>query len=180
MRTDGLSPGDKELWQRVATDDVARGPVSDLDFAAWLEGRLSPAEAARIEAAVAADPDLRRAALDLSEVLGQPLPVAPARLAVRAKALVGFEVERRSARTGLFGWLLSHDRRFATQRALALGMAVVVAGAGFMMGGGLGSSLAQERYATAVASRAGTTTGTASQAWSSAFELTELPTAEGI
>ena len=127
MTTDGLSPNDKELWQRVATDDVARGPVSDLDFAAWLEGRLPAAEAARVEAAVAADPELRRAALDLSEVLGQPLPAAPARLEVRARALVGFEAERRAARGGLFDWLLAPDRRFAAQRALALGCAVVVA-----------------------------------------------------
>lgn len=178
MTTDGLSPGDKALWQRVATDDVVRGPVSDLDFAAWLEGRLPAAEAARIEAAVAADPELRRAALDLSEVLVQPLPAAPPRLAVRAKALVGFEAERRFTRGGLFVWLLAPDRRFALQRALALGCAVVVAGAGFTMGGGLGASLAQERYASAAASA--TYSGTASQAWNSAFELTDLPTAEGI
>ncbi len=178
MTTDGLSPGDKELWRRVATDDVARGAVSDLDFAAWLEGRLPAVEASRVEAAVAADPELRRAALDLAEVLGLPLPAAPERLAVRARALVGFEAERRSARTGLFDWLLARDRRFAVQRALALGCAVVVAGTGFMMGGGLGASLAQERYASAASSAA--RSGSASQAWNAAFELTELPTAEGI
>ena len=59
-------------------------------------------------------------------------------------------------------------------------VAVVVAGTGFMMGGGLGASLAQERYAAGSAAGARATVGTASQAWSSAFELTELPTAEGI
>ena len=183
MNTDGISRSDKELWQRVAMDDVAREPVTDLDFAAWLDGRLSAAEAARIEAAVAADPALRRAALDLSEVLGQPLPAAPARLEVRARALVGFEAERsRPARVGLFRWLSGRDRRFGFQRAMALGMAAIVAGTGFVMGGGLGASVAQERYAMVTVARTGTGNGNAnvSQAWSSAFELTELPTAEGI
>ena len=88
---------------------VASGAVSDLDFAAWLEGRLSETAAARIEAAVAADPEMRRAALELSEVLGMPLPAAPARLEVRAKALVGFEVEQRAGRVGLFDWLFASE-----------------------------------------------------------------------
>lgn len=179
MSTDDLPRGGKELWQRVAADDVARGAVSDLDFAAWLEGRLPAVEAARVEAAVAADPELRRAALDLADLLGQQLPEAPARLAVRARALVGFEAERASARGGLIDWLLSRDRRFGFRRAVALGAAVVVASAGFMMGGGLGASLAQERQAVVSQARGGTTEVAASQGWTSAFELTELPTAEG-
>ncbi|HLM14951.1 MAG TPA: hypothetical protein VK362_21325, partial [Reyranella sp.] len=96
MSTERPTQSDRELWQRLATDrGVASGTVSDLDFAAWLEGRLSETAAARIEAAVTADPEMRRAALELSEVLGRPLPAAPARLEVRAKALVGFEVEQR-------------------------------------------------------------------------------------
>ena len=180
MSTDSFPGSDKEPWHRTAADDVVRGAVSDLDFAAWLEGRLPDGEAARVEAAIAADPGLRRAALDLSEVLGQPLPVAPARLAVRAKALVGFEVERRSARTGLIDWLLNRSRRFTFQRAMALGIAVLVAGAGFMMGGGLGASLAQERYASVSVSRAGAAGSSGLQGWASAFELNELPTADGI
>ena len=98
MSTERPTQSDKELWRSLATDHVvAPGPVSDLDFAAWLEGRLSETAAARIEAAVAADPEMRRAALELSEVLGMPLPAAPARLEVRAKALVGFEVEQQRA-----------------------------------------------------------------------------------
>lgn len=180
MKTDGPSPSDKALWQGVAADDVARKPVSELDFAAWLEGRLPAAEAARIEAAMAADPALRRAALELSEVLGQPLPAAPARLAVRARALVGFEAERSAARPGLFDWLLGRDRWFGFQRAVALGMAVVVAATGFVMGGGIGASVAQERHAAVAVTRSGIAGGTATQAWSGAFDLTELPTAEGI
>ncbi|MBL6614540.1 MAG: hypothetical protein ISP49_21575 [Reyranella sp.] len=152
MSTDRPTQSDKELWQSLATGrDVAswvvKAPVSDLDFAAWLEGRMSEEAAARIEAAVATDPDLRRAALELSEVLGQPLPIAPARLEVRAKALVGFEVERRPpALPGLFDWLFASDRRFAFQRAAAMSAAVVIAISGFMLGGGLGESMAQERH----------------------------------
>src|SRR5882672_6067730 len=99
MSTERPTQSDRELWRSLAADRVAPGPmsgaVSDLDFAAWLEGRLSETAAARIEAAVAADPEMRRAALELADILDKPLPAPPARLEVRAKALVGFEVERR-------------------------------------------------------------------------------------
>ena len=150
MSTERPTQSDRELWQRLATDRaIASGPVSDLDFAAWLEGRLSETAAARIEAAVAADPEMRRAALELSDVLGMPLPAAPARLEVRAKALVGFEVERHAARVGLFDWLFARDRRFALPRLATMTAAVIIAISGFMLGGGLGESMAQERYAHA-------------------------------
>lgn len=150
MSTERPTQSDRELWQRLATDrGVASGTVSDLDFAAWLEGRLSETAAARIEAAVAADPEMRRAALELSEVLGMPLPAPPARLEVRAKALVGFEVEHRAPRVGLFGWLFARDRRFALPRLATMTAAVIIAISGFMAGGGLGESMAQERNAHA-------------------------------
>jgi hypothetical protein len=153
---------DKELWQSLAIVQDAAGPVSDMDFAAWLEGRLPETAAARIEAAVAADPEMRRAALELSEVLGQPLPMPSPRLEVRAKALVGFEVERFPKRGGLFDWLFTGDRWFTTQRAGALAAAVMIAVSGFLLGGGLGNSLAQEhqRYASAASS---STTDTSSE-----------------
>jgi hypothetical protein len=149
MSTERPTRSDKELWRSLAADrSVAPGTVSDLDFAAWLEGRLSETAAARIEAAVAADPEMRRAALDLSEVLGMPLPAAPARLEVRAKALVGFEVEQRpEQRVGLFDWLFAMNRRFALPRLAMMTAAVIIAISGFMLGGGLGESMAQERYA---------------------------------
>jgi anti-sigma factor RsiW len=154
MSTERPTESDKELWRSLASDRaVASGPVSDLDFAAWLEGRLSETAAARIEAAVAADPEMRRAALELSEVLGMPLPAAPARLEVRAKALVGFEVEQRAdqgtGRVGLFDWLFAMNRRFALPRLAMMTAAVIIAISGFMLGGGLGESMAQERYASA-------------------------------
>ena len=152
-------------------DDVAPAPVSDLDFAAWLEGRLSEAEAARIEAAVAQDPEMRRAAMELADVLGTALPAAPARLEVRAKALVGFAVERARPRAGLFDWLFAKDRRFMMQRAVALSAAVVIAVSGFMLGGDLGASVAGERYAANLPQTSTT---------SNSNELTEFLVSDGI
>ncbi len=173
MSTERPPRSDKELWRSLATgQNVASDSVSDLDFAAWLDGRLSETAAARIEAAVAADPEMRRAALELADVLGMPLPAVPARLEVRAKALVGFEAERRVRRLGLFDWLFASGQRFALQRAMALTAAVVIAVSGFMLGGGLGELLAQERY---VSSTPQTTTAT-----DTSNELTEFLVSDGI
>ncbi|MFZ5780946.1 MAG: hypothetical protein ACOY4R_12180 [Pseudomonadota bacterium] len=173
MGTEHTSRKDRELWRSLAAAPaLPQAPVSELDFAAWLEGRLPEAAAARVEAAVAADPELRRAALDLAEVLGTPLPAAPTRLAVRAKALVGFEAERHSARGGLLSRLLPRGRSFALQRAVTLAAAVLIAGGGFMLGGGLGESMAQERYAV--------TTSQASPTTDASNELADLFTVDGI
>jgi anti-sigma factor RsiW len=172
MSTERTTRSDKELWQSLAAgQNVVPDSVSDLDFAAWLEGRLPERDAARIEAAVASDPEMRRAALELADVLGMPLPAAPARMEVRAKALVGFEAERRARRLGLFDWLFASDPRFVLQRAVALTAAVLIAVSGFMLGGGLGESLAQERY---VSSTPQTTTTDPSN------ELTEFLVSDGI
>ena len=145
MSSDHPPKSDKELWQSLALAPGAVSAVSEIDLAAWLEGRLDERDAARIEAAVVADADLRAAAVELSEVLGQPLSVAPARLLVRAQALVGFEAERQAAAAGSWfgGWL-----SFGIQRAVMATAAVIVAISGFMMGGGLGESFAQDRHAT--------------------------------
>jgi hypothetical protein len=146
MSTDRISKTDRELWQSLTTGpDVASAAVSDMEFAAWLEGRLSEAEAAHIEASVAADPELRRSALELSEILGKPLPVAPARMAVRAQSLVGFDVERQAGSGGWLSGLLSMAGAFAVPRAAMATMVLVVAAGGFMMGGGLGESYAHEK-----------------------------------
>lgn len=147
MNTERTPRTDKELWQSLAPDrDVVPQPISDLDFAAWLDGRLPEAAAARIEAAVAADPEMRRAALDLADVLREPLPAVPARLAVRAQALVGFEAERQAAREGFLDRLFFSGTRHALSRAAMAAMVIVIAGAGFVVGGGLGESFAQQRY----------------------------------
>jgi len=152
MRRDRISKTDKELWQSLSTGpSVASASVSDLDFAAWLEGRLTDPEAARIDAALAADPDMRRAALELSDILGKPLPQAPARMAVRAQSLVGFEVERRAGESGWLAGLLSISGAFALPRTAMASLAVLVAITGFMVGGGLGDSYAQEKVAKTAA-----------------------------
>jgi hypothetical protein len=145
MTTDRNPKTDKELWQSLATGPVASTAVSDMDFAAWLEGRLSETQSAHIEAAVAADPEMRLAAMELADILGMPLPAAPARMAVRAQALVGFEVERRVASRG---WLASLLDGFALPRAVMAAATVIVAVSGFMLGGGLGESYAQEKVAS--------------------------------
>jgi anti-sigma factor RsiW len=91
MSTEPIPMADQEFWRSLAMDGGAvSGSISDNDLAAWLEGRLAPAEAARVDAILAADPVQRAAAIELSEILAKPLPAAPARLAVRAQALVGF------------------------------------------------------------------------------------------
>ncbi len=151
MSTERNPLSDKELWQRLSAEPaVAPAAVSDLDFAAWLEGRLSEAAAARIEAAVAADPDMRRAALDLADMLGTPLPEAPPRMAVRAQALVGFEAERQMQRGGgLLGGWRSWGAALGVPRAAWATAAVLVAATGFMLGGGLGESYAQQKYVVA-------------------------------
>jgi anti-sigma factor RsiW len=148
MSTERNPTSDKELWRSLAANDVASAPVSDLDFAAWLDGRLSETDAARVEAAMADDPEMRRAALELADILGKPLPPTPPRLEVRARALVGFEVERSAGRGSLFDWLFAKDRRFVLQRAVALTAALMIAVSGFMLGGGLGETVANERYAS--------------------------------
>src|SRR6267154_2307767 len=102
MSTERTNPSDKELWRSLAVGrDVAPAPLSDLDFAAWLEGRLSETAAARIEAAVAAERQVER------------------------------QAERAAGRAGLFGWLFAKDRRFGMQRVVALTAAVVIAVSGF-------------------------------------------------
>ena len=154
MTTERSPKSDRELWRSLA---LGRGPlsssaVSDLDFAAWLEGRLPEAEAARIDAAVARDPELRAASVELAEILGRPLPAPPSRLVVRAQALVGFAAERsigRHAHTRVLTSLAALLSPFGSlQRGLMAGLAVAVAAAGFVMGGGLGESFAAQKYAS--------------------------------
>lgn len=145
MSTERIPLSDKELWQAFAAGrPVAPVTVSDMDFAAWLEGNLSETEAAHIEAVVATNPEMRRAAVELADILGKSLPTAPARLSVRAQALVGFEVEKRAPRRS---WLAGLLPSFEFQRGVMAAAALVVAAMGFMMGGGLGESFAEQHYA---------------------------------
>jgi hypothetical protein len=150
MSTNRIPESDKELWQGLSPSlSTAPTTVSDLDFAAWLEGRLPDARAAQIDAAVTADPELRLAAMELADILGMSLPAAPPRMTVRAQALVGFEAERQSSRRSWLSVLLpSFGGDFSFQRGAMAGAAVMIAAVGFAMGGGLGESYAHEKYAT--------------------------------
>ena len=155
---------DNELWRSLASQPaIAPVVVSEMDLAAWLEGRLTEEAAGPIEAAVAADPALRRAALDLADILGRPLPAAPERMVVRARALVGFEAERRSASCGSFGrWLFGRPREALRQGVMAVA-AVMIATGGFMVGGGLGESLAHQREGSSATATAGTTSAASNE-----------------
>lgn len=152
---DDLPASDKELWRRLdANGAVGVRPVDDLEFAAWIEGRLGEAEAARLEASIAADPEMRRAALDIADILGKPLPAAPERMAIRARALVGFEAERQVARKGFGDWLLNWMAPSALRPAAVTMAAIAIAAGGFTMGGGLGASFAQQHYEASGSQRA--------------------------
>ena len=148
MSTENIPLDDKALWRRLATSPVAPAAVSDMDFAAWLEGRLPETAAARIEAAVATDPALRQAALELADILGKPLPVAPPRMAVRAQALVGFPAERQVRKSWLASLLPDFGQGFALQRGALAACAVFVAAVGFMLGGGLSQRYEEAVYAS--------------------------------
>ncbi len=164
MSTERTPRSDKELWRSLASQPaIAPVAVSDMDLAAWLEGRLTEEVAGPIEAAVAADPTLRRAALDLADILGRPLPAAPERMVVRARALVGFEAERRSASGGSFvRWLFGRPRQALRQGVMAVA-AVTIATGGFMVGGGLGESLAQQREGSLATETASTTSAASNE-----------------
>jgi hypothetical protein len=150
MSTKRTPLSDEDLWRSLATDPVAPAAVSEMEFAAWLEGQLGEVDAARIDAAVSANPELRRAALELSDILGKPLPAPPPRMAVRAQALVGLEAEKRASRgSWLAGLLPAFGQGFGMQRGALAGMAVAVAAVGFMLGGGLGESYTTQKYASA-------------------------------
>lgn len=150
MSTKQTPLSDKDLWQSLSMDSpVAPAVVSDMDFAAWLEGRLPEATAARIELAVASDPAMRQAALELADILGKPLPAPSPRLAVRAQALVGFPAEVQAPRKSWLARIFpALAEGFALQRSAMAGMAIVVAAVGFLLGGGLGETYVEGKYAS--------------------------------
>ena len=115
---------------------------------------MPPEDAARVDAAIVSDALLRAATLELVEILGKPLPAPPPRMAVRAQALVGGgRAVAGSARgwrplSWMSGLLPAFDAGFSFQRGAMAGMAIVVAAVGFMMGGGLGKSFVERKYAS--------------------------------
>lgn len=174
MNTQRTPRSDKELWRSLSSPSaVASAAVSEMELAAWLEGRLTEEAAGPVEAAVAADPALRRAAIDLADILGMPLPAAPERMVVRARALVGFEAERKMASGGLFvRWLFGRSRH-ALQQGVMAAAAVVIAAGGFMVGGGLSESLARQGEGYSA-------TETASTSSTASNEVSEFFAGDGI
>jgi hypothetical protein len=153
MSTERIPLDDKALWRSLAIErPVAPVAVSDMDFAAWLEGTLPETEAARIDAAVTAEPALRQAALELADILGKPLPAPPARMAVRAQALVGFPAERQARKGWLASLLPGFGQGLGFQRGALAATAVIVAAVGFMMGGGISQQYQQAVYASSQSS----------------------------
>lgn len=137
---------DQALWARLkagapANDDARLPAVSDEDLVAWLDGRLAPDAAARVEARLAADPGMLDQALETTGALREAATPAPERLVTRARALVGFEAERSAPVAGrLSGWFTRWRRRI--EITAVTGAFLVVCATGFSLGGGF-----QEAYA---------------------------------
>ncbi|MGE3648552.1 MAG: hypothetical protein AB7G10_09470 [Reyranellaceae bacterium] len=143
----------RALWQRAkasgqaAAPSAAARPVGDAMIAAWLDGRLPEADAARVERYLVEHPQALQTALDTHNALADArrAPV-PDRVVVRAQALVGFAAERRASGGGLAG-LFGSWRRALEMAAVGAAFVVVIAG-GFSLGG-----FTQEVYAQSARSR---------------------------
>ena len=98
MSTERTPLSDKELWQSLAAARADRACGRVGHGFRRLAGR--PAVRRRRRPASRRPwrpiPEMRQAALELADILGRPLPAPPPRMAVRAKALVGFEAEQRT------------------------------------------------------------------------------------
>jgi hypothetical protein len=141
---------DRALWARLkagarVTDAAQLPPVFDEELAAWLDGKLPPDAAARVEARLAADPKMLGLALDAAAALRAAAAPAPERLVTRARALVGFEAEqRRRPAGGLFGRFAGWRRAF--EMALVASAFLVVCVTGFSLGGGFQEAYAGEQF----------------------------------
>ncbi|MBM3620376.1 MAG: zf-HC2 domain-containing protein [Alphaproteobacteria bacterium] len=135
----------RALWQRTKVAETAGAAASravdDAMIAAWLDGRLSEADTARVERHLVEYPQALQAVLDTRNALADAAraPV-PDRVVVRAQALVGFAAERKVGGGGLAG-LFGSWRRALEMAAVGAAFVVVIAG-GFSLGGGT-----QEAYA---------------------------------
>jgi anti-sigma factor RsiW len=141
MTDDSGDRGDRALWTRLARRRAPAQAVPPDDLAAWLDGRLDEAAAARVEAALVADPALLDAALETQRVRTGALPAAPDRLLVRARALVAPVVVAPTPRFGFWGGWLGRGVQWAAVATLAL----VISVGGFALGDDTQSALAGQR-----------------------------------
>jgi hypothetical protein len=142
----GLTPTDPPdgaaLWRGRAAP--AAGAVSALDVAAWLDGRLGDVDAARVEAALAADPALLSQALDASMAVREAAPdAASERLVVRARALVEPRVHAAPSVGTLLGELFGRGWRAGAQWSAVAAALLAVSVGGFSLGSGFGAAYAQ-------------------------------------
>jgi hypothetical protein len=141
MTDDSGDRGGRALWTRLPRRPAPARAVSPEDLAAWLDGRLDEAAAARVEAALVADPALLDAALETHRVQTGPLAAVPDRLVVRARALVAPAVVAAAPRFGFWGGWLGRGVRWGAIGTLAL----VISVGGFALGDGTQSALAGQR-----------------------------------
>jgi hypothetical protein len=138
------------LWRQAQAAAVTRpiAPVSALDLAAWIDGKADAGLAARVEAAVAADPVLLDMALAAMSGPTEIDHAASARLTVRARALVAPQIKP-VARGGavLSNWKSWRRRMEWAVVALAL---VVAAGTGVWIGGDVGDQVLTQTTITSL------------------------------
>jgi anti-sigma factor RsiW len=145
---------DLALWRRTterfgAPAGTPQAEADALLLAAYLDGRLDPAELELCEARLAAEPALLELFLQSDEALGATQAVSERQLARAAKLVAGEELARPSLASRLFGsrreagggWL----RQRAASLAATVAAVVLVSALGFEIGR-FGYAVAAENY----------------------------------
>jgi hypothetical protein len=126
--------------------------VEEETFFAWLDGELGPEDAARVEAEMAADPELQRRAAEhraLAEQLrGAFEPVAQAPLPKRLEAAI------RANESSVVSLAEARERRAARRMLPAWGQAAAIA-ATLVLGIAVGTTLNGQRGASPVEAQGG-------------------------
>jgi len=140
--TDEFDPTEgRRLYRQYAGEGTARkASVSPLELAAWLDGTADATLTARVELALAADPQLLETAL-AAQAAADSVEAAPERLLVRARAMVAPAIAAAPRRGGLAGMLGSWRR--SMEWALIGACFLIAASGGFWMGGSFGDNVAE-------------------------------------
>ena len=172
MTTERTPETDKELWRSLAPDrDVVPAAVCDLDFAAWLDGRLSEKPrrpgsrppSRPIPSCAAPRSIWRISWVSPCRLRRSGWPFGPGAGRLRGRAR---RARRRPVRTLA---VLFAGHAYALQRAAMAAVAIVIAGAGFIVGGGLGESFAQQREGYSRTETASTTSSETSNEFTEFF-----------